>query len=248
MPVGAAVAVVGIVGGLSGKKSAKKDRRAELALQRETLDFNKQRYSDFKSLYGDLEQQLVAGAKEGVKADLAGVSDRAAADVAVQFQNAEGERLRNQQRLGINPNSGRAEAGARQLSLARAVTEAGNVTVNREQERRSAEEQTWNRRWQVGNLGVQQMNGAAHDMAGSMQTMAAGYGRSADQKMQQAGQMFSMAGQAAGMGMAGAFKGGGGQNTTTTPTLSAPDAGGNAPLQTSSLSQPEWLQNARFSS
>ena len=54
----------------------------------------------------------------------------------------------------INPNSGRAESMARQSGIAQALGTAGNITANREAERRNAEQQTWDRRAHVNNLAL----------------------------------------------------------------------------------------------
>ena len=61
----------------------------------------------------DLRTRWLLTPRRGVIADLEGVTNRASTDVATQFANAEDARLRNMQRMGINPNSGRADAGAR---------------------------------------------------------------------------------------------------------------------------------------
>ena len=72
----AAVAVGGMsLGGLSSSKSSKSPKEAN-AIARETLNFNKQRYNDYKKMYGGLEQQLVNDANKGVVADLGGVTAR----------------------------------------------------------------------------------------------------------------------------------------------------------------------------
>ena len=119
-----------LAGGLLSSKSSKKPKKAN-AIARETLNFNKQRYNDYKTMYGGLEQQLVNDANKGVIADLGGVTSRAIGDTATQFKNQEAAQLRAQQRLNINPNSGRAESMARQSGIAQALGTAGNITANR---------------------------------------------------------------------------------------------------------------------
>ena len=74
-----------LAGGLIGSKSSKSPKEAN-AIARETLNFNKQRYNDYKKMYGGLEQQLVNDANKGVVADLGGVTARAIGDTATQFK------------------------------------------------------------------------------------------------------------------------------------------------------------------
>ena len=196
----AIVAGASLIGGIAGSRSSKKLAKEQLRLQREMFDFQKQRYDEHKARYGGLEDQMVADAKKGVIADLAGVTNRASTDVATQFANAEDARLRNMQRMGINPNSGRADAMAARNSIAQSLAAAGNITAGREAERRNADNQTWARRSAVTNLGVQQMNGAANGMESAQGRMADTYGQMAANSASQAGAMYGAAGSLIGMG------------------------------------------------
>jgi len=209
-----------LLGGLASSKSSKKLQKEALAIQRETLDFAKKRYGDYKALYGELEGMVVDSAKKGVVADLAGVTSRAAADVKQQFGNAEETRLRNAQRLGINPNSGRADSIARQTGTAEALAAAGNITSGRENEKRNAEAKTWERRFAVNQMGANQMNLTAGEVTNANNAIANTYNAGAAQKSAQAAQFFNTAGQAAGIGLA--TMGGGGTpavpQTTGVPT------------------------------
>lgn len=192
----AAVAVGGmsLLGGLASNKSSKKAQKEANAIARETLNFNKQRYNDYKTMYGGLEQQLVNDANKGVIADLGGVTSRATADVATQFANQQDALMRANQRMGINPNSGRAEANARKLGLAQSLATAGNITTNREAERRNAAQQTWDRRAYVNNLGINQMNMSANGVNSANTQLMNNYNNTAAQKAQQAGAFFGAAG------------------------------------------------------
>jgi len=206
------------IGGVTSSKSSKKLAKEDQAIRRETLEFNKKRYADNKALYGELEKTVVAAAQKGVVADLGGVTSRAAADVKQQFANAEGSRLRNAQRMGINPNSGRAESMARQAGTAEALAAAGNITGNREAERRNAEDKTFTRQFAVNQLGVQQMNGAAGDVNAASNALATSYGNAAAAKAAQANSFFSTAGQIAGIGLGQM----GGATTPATPATPPP--------------------------
>lgn len=212
----AAVAIGGnLIGGVISSRSSKKTAKQALALQREQFEFQKQRYNEYKALYGNTEKMLVADAEKGVVADLNGVTNRAATDVASQFANAENARLRNMQRMGINPNSGRADALASQAGIAQSLAAAGSITANRETERRNAEQQTWNRRDSVTRLGAGLMSGAAGGMDSANAGMVNTLNNQSAAQAAQAGQMFGAAGTMLG-GMIGKSPSAV-SNPTTTP-------------------------------
>jgi len=201
MPAFLVLGGLSLAAGFAGSKSAKKDRRAALAMQRESLDFAKQRYNDYKTLYGDLEKQLVTDAKAGVKADIPGVTTRAVGDVAGQFQGAQQGLARQMGRYGINPGSAQFIAATGDLGLKKATATATLVNQNREAERKRAEDQTWARRRDVTGLGVSQMTGAANSVSGAMGDIANTYSQSASDKMAQANAAFGGAGTMIGLGL-----------------------------------------------
>lgn len=219
------VGAASIAGGLLGSKSAKKLQKQQLQLQRDTLDFAKDRYSDAETLYKPVQQKVVDGAMEGVKADLQGVSDRAAADVAQQYSGLSAALQRNQTRMGINPNSGQAMSAMRQTALSQALATAGGITRARETERTNAEEQTWNRRYAVGQLGVNQMNGTASAVTSATNGLADTYGNMAASKAAAAGDLMAVGGQLLTRGLTSKFGGTptastmAGMNTATTGVI-----------------------------
>lgn len=202
-----------LIGGITGSRSSRRENKRARELQEAMFAFERQRYNDFKAKYGDIEDQLVADAKKGVIADLDGVTSRAAADVATQFGNAEQSRLRNMQRMGINPNSGRADALASRNAVAKSLASAGNITTGREAERRNAEQQTWNRRSGVAQFGAGLMQNAANGMNNAMGAMANTAAQQSANQASQAGALFGAAGQLIGMGAFNKPDGG----TVTTP-------------------------------
>lgn len=208
MPAMIGLGAVSLISGFSGSKSAKKDRRAALALQQQSLDFSKQRYTDYKALYGNLEKQLVGEAEKGVTADIKGVTHRAVGDVTTAFRNADEANIQRQQRYGINPNSGRAESAARDTATNKALATASLVNTQRETERRRAAEETYNRRRDVTGLGVNQMNSAASGVTSGLNGMADSYRNSAADKSAQAGKAFSSAGMLIGTGIGRGMDGG----------------------------------------
>lgn len=211
--VSVGVGAASVVSGLFGSKSAKKQQKQQLQLQRDSLNFAKDRYNEANTLYKPVQQLVVNDAMEGVKADLQGVSDRAAADVAQQYSGIGAALQRNQARMGINPNSGQAMAAQRQTALSQALASAGGITRSREAERNNAEQQTWSRRFSVGQMGVNQMNGTASAVNDASNGLASTYGNMANNTAQGAAGLMAAGGQLITGGLAGTF----GQPTGTAP-------------------------------
>lgn len=175
--VGGATLVSGLV---SGSKSGKAQKQ-QMAIEQEKIRFAKQRYNDADQLYGGLQQKVVDQAMEGVRPDLQGVSDRASADIATQYSGANESIMRNNMRMGINPNSGSYQTQLRSTALSEALAKAGGITRARETERNNAEQQTFSRRFQVGQMGINQMNGTASSVQDASSGLAASYGNQAAQ-------------------------------------------------------------------
>lgn len=203
MPVGASIGlgVASFVGGKSDAKKARALQQQQLALQAEQLAFAKQRYAKNEALYGETKQKLVDAANEGVTADLQGVTDRASADVSQAFEKSRGETDRNLARMGINPNSGRAMAVREGDSVAKAAAESGMINKSRRDEKRYAEDTTWNRREAVSRLGVQESQFDFSGVNNANSSLAQSYGNAAAQARQSASAGYATAGQFAGMGL-----------------------------------------------
>lgn len=165
--VAVGVGALSAASGFLGSKSAAKSQKEANKIARDTLNFNKQRYNDYNEKYGGLIDMVVDQAEEGVTADLGGVSSAANADTATQFANAQQALDNQQQRMGINPNSGRAESANRQLATSQAISAAGNITNARNREREYANDTTWNRRFNVYQQGNSLLNGAANNVTSS---------------------------------------------------------------------------------
>ena len=179
-------AAISAIGGLAGNRSAKKLQKEALALQRDELNFSKQRYQDYQSQYGGLADLVVSEAEKGVTADLGRVTSEANVDTATAYSNAK-QALDNQnQRLGVNPNSGRAESSNRQLALNQALATAGNVTNARNKEHQYANEATWNRRYGVYQQSNSLITGAANNVSNSMSNMSNNMSNSANTQSQAA--------------------------------------------------------------
>lgn len=186
--VAVGVGAVSAIGGLFGSSSAKKAQKEANRINRDRLNFDKQRYNDYQAQYGGLIDLVVSEAEEGVQADLGRVTSEANADTATHFANVQQALDNQQQRMGINPNSGRAESANRQLAINQAVATAGNVTNARNKERQYADDATWNRRFNVYQQGNSLMNNAANNVSSSMGNLANSYSNSAQQQSNTASQ------------------------------------------------------------
>ena len=89
------------------------------------------------------------------------------------------------------------------MGLSKALGTAGNITTNREAERRNAEQQTWDRRSYVNNLGINQMNNAFNGVNSANNQLMNNYNNTAAQKAQQAGSFFGAAGAIGGQYLSG---------------------------------------------
>lgn len=165
-------AAVTVIGGIFGSNKAAKTQAQAIRLQRDQLNFNKKRYEDYQNQYGSINDLVVNDAIKGVSADLGRASGEANADTATAFQNAQTALDNQNQRMGINPNSGRAEASNRKLALGQAVATAGNVTNARNTERKNASDQTWNRRYSVYGSGLNLVTNAANSMNNSSNNLS----------------------------------------------------------------------------
>lgn len=115
---------------------------------------------DRDNLYRPLEQQIVTEAGEYDTAERReAASGKAVADVGMQVDLARQAQTRQQQRMGVNPNSGAALATGNQMSLGEAAIKAGAANTARDQ----VELQGYARKLDAANLG----RGAASSQATS---------------------------------------------------------------------------------
>lgn len=115
---------------------------------------------DRNNLYRPLEQQIVADASaydtpERREAE----AGQAVADVGIQLDGARRAQTRQQQRMGVNPNSGASLAMGNQMSLGEAAVKAGAANTARD----NVELQGYARKLDAANLG----RGAASSQATS---------------------------------------------------------------------------------
>ncbi|MDC4360933.1 hypothetical protein NQ651_17230 [Acinetobacter baumannii] len=182
------VGVISMVGGMAGNKSARKTQKEALQLEREKFQYAQKIREEYQNQYGGLIDLVVADAEKGVNPDLGRVTSDASADTATSFKNAQTALENQQQRMGINPNSGRAESSNRQLALNQAVATAGNVTNARNTERKNASDQTWNRRFGVYQVGTNLLSGAQTAVTNSMGSLANTLNSNASQQAQTSNQ------------------------------------------------------------
>lgn len=164
---GPAGAVIGGIGGLASGNAQKKGQKAadaannqSLALQQQQLDEAKKRREDYDTNYKPIEDKFLASVKQGVNPDYEQITNDVIGDVNTQLEGAEAARLRQMQRTGVNPNSGRADSLGRQLSLTRGLALAGGINNARRTETNRAEELTYARQNDAVQVGVNKLNGA----------------------------------------------------------------------------------------
>ncbi|WP_201595302.1 hypothetical protein [Psychrobacter vallis] len=189
---GPAGAVIGGISGLasgSAKKKAQKSADAangqSLALQQQQLDIAKKREADYDKSYKPIENSYLSLVQKGVRPDYERVTQDAIGDVNSQLEGSEAARLRQMQRMGINPNSGRADATGRQLSLSRALALSGSINGARRQEKSRAEDITFARQQDALNTGINKLNNAQASSASAATALSQTYANRASQAQAQ---------------------------------------------------------------
>ena len=198
------------LGLLSGRKKDKQAQQASdqsIGIQRDQLAFDQKRYEEAQKQYKPIEDSLLAMAMKSQNPDIEGVTTKVIGDVNSQFAGAEAARLRQMQRMGVNPNSGRADSLGRQLSLTRALALAGGINSSRQKEIERADNTNWERLYNTNTLGANKMNGVTNSLASSKDALSRTYGNQSNLYRDQASGMYQASGQLAG-GMLSAFMGG----------------------------------------
>lgn len=185
---GPAGAVIGGAAGFLGDKEQKKQQQkadgysdASLALQKEQMEIAKKRQEDYDKTYGPIEQGYLSLVTQGVKPDIEGVTTRAIGDINTQFANSEAARLRQMQRTGVNPNSGRADSMGRQLSLSRGLALAGTINQSRQQEMDRAKDLTYARYSDANQVGINKLNNAQSNVNSASTALSQTYANKATQ-------------------------------------------------------------------
>ena len=189
------------LGLLSGRKKDKEAQRANdqsLAMQQNQLAFDQKRYNDAMTQYKPIEDSLLAMAQENVEPDYDGFTTRAIGDVNTQFANGEAANTRSMQRMGINPNSGRADALGRNQALSRSLALVGTINGARRDERYRADNLNWDRKFNIASLGTNKMNGTAASLSNSQTNLTNLYARQASNAQSQSSGLYGAAGQLIG--------------------------------------------------
>ena len=217
-------------GFMSSRRSRRETRRMRRLMQRQ-LDFAQEQWQHYRDTYGDVEQQMVADAMHGVRGDFAGVTSRARADVEDAFRGERDSQQREMMSLGIDPSSGRYQSADRRAGLEMATTSAMAQNQAREQERRRAEDQTWQRRSQMGTHGARMMAHGADGVQRAMGNSAQMHRQNAQHHGELANNMFSNAGMMTMYGLDQWSGDGGAANspiaTSNTPTNNQSPSGFN---------------------
>lgn len=184
-PAGAVIG--GAAGFIGGREQKKQQKKADKANQ-QSLDIQQQQYADarkrqedYDKAYGPIEKGYLSLVTQGVKPDIDGVTTRAIGDVNTQFANSEAARLRQMQRMGVNPNSGRADALGRQLSLSRGLALAGTINQSRQQEMDRAKDLTFARYQDANQTGINKLNGTQANLSSASTALSQTYANRATQ-------------------------------------------------------------------
>lgn len=198
---------LGLLAGNKKDKQAKKASDESIGIQKDQLAFDQKRYEEANKMYSPIESSLLSRVMQDYKPNYQEVTTNAIGDVNTQFANTEDARIRAMQRMGVNPNSGRAESLARQFSLSKGAALAGAINTSRTTERNRADNVGWDRLYNTMTLGANKMNGVTSSLATSKDALSRNYGNRADLYRDQASGMYQASGQLAG-GMLSGLMGG----------------------------------------
>lgn len=184
--------IIGIGSALLGNSQAKKQQKAadnfnnqSLQLQQQALDReiarDKEIRDDYNQNYKPLEDLYLSSVKKGVQPDYEQITNDVIGDVNSQFEGAEAARLRQMKRSGVNPNSGRADALGRQLSLSRGLALAGGINNARRKESNRAEDLTFARQQDAAQMGINKLNGTSSNINSASAALSQTYANRADQ-------------------------------------------------------------------
>lgn len=189
-PVGAVIG--GATGFLGGKEQDKANKNAQaqqnradayseaqLALQRQQFEAAQERQGRYEKQYSPIEDRYLALVTKGVEPDVDGVTTRTVGDINTQYSGSEAARLRQMQRMGVNPNSGRADALGRQLSLSRALALSGGINHARQQEINRANDLTFARLQDASQTGINKINGTQAGLSSAATALSQTYANQA---------------------------------------------------------------------
>jgi len=131
-------------------KIAQEVSQAQLASMRQNDAIAKDYYDYQKGTFRPMEQSIVSDAQNyDTAARRESKASQAVADVGMQASIAQQSQMRNMNRMGINPNSGRSQAIGAQMGLAEAAAKAGAAN----KARADVETQAFARKMDAASLG-----------------------------------------------------------------------------------------------
>jgi hypothetical protein len=138
-------AMQGQVNAIAGKVA-----NAQVGLMNQQRQQSDEYFKRLKSVFWPLEDGLVKDAQEYDTAERReSEAGKAVADVETMLSGERQAMTRASQRMGVNPNSGNAQAMENQMSLGAASAKAGAATGARDK----VEQQGWARRYDAAALG-----------------------------------------------------------------------------------------------
>jgi len=201
-------AAVSLYSGRKAGKSAGAAGGASIGLERDKLDFAKERYADYKEKYGGLEDDLLASIDEfSERNTLARHAGQGVADVRSAYGKAREMGDRKLTRYGIDPGDQRFISQGRESSLDEAKSEMFARSKAREKVE-AEEDKLFAKRLSAGRFG-KGISDQERGVTSAMGSLAGAYGREAEEYAKQAGAGYGLAGKYIGKAVDDYSSGGG---------------------------------------
>jgi len=195
--VGGAMALAG--GVMQGNRAASEAKKGR-ALQRESLDFAKGQYADYKEMYGGMEADMISEIESYVPGEkLQTYMGESTADVAMAFDKRRGQTSREMGRYGIDPSQSRFDERQDEIGREKALAEvSGRTGARRKSE--ADDDKNFARRLAAISTG-KEIPGQAGAVMGALQSGADAYSADASRSRQGASASYGMAGQLVARGV-----------------------------------------------
>lgn len=194
-------AVASAVMGSQSQKAAQKEMKRQRELAQKQLDFAKEQWGYYLDTYGDITNLMVADAMQTEVGDYDGAAGRAAVDVASQYQNQRDATERQMFSYGLDPSSGRFQSQDRSLGAQEALSSVMVQNQSRQAEKARTDALNQQKRQAIGMFGQQQINRGENVYSQAMTNMQNVMQGNINTQTALANNLFSNAGQFAGMGV-----------------------------------------------
>ena len=202
---GVSIAAVGsIFSGIQGskaQKAAQREAKRQRELAQKQLNFAKEQWDYYRDTYGDITNLMIADAMQTEVGDYQGLADRASVDIADRFEQQRDATNRQLFAYGLDPSSGRYMSQNRSLGAQEALSSTLAQNQARQAEQQRVDMLNQQKRQAMGMLGQQQMNRGDEIYTQALQNMQNVAGGNFAYQANLANNLFSNAGEFAGMGL-----------------------------------------------